>query len=464
MAEKKYEKLSNEVIESIGGKDNISFFTHCMTRLRFNVKDKSIVNNEKISAIKEVVGTQWQNEQYQIIIGQDVSEAYQLISEKTGLGDAELDIPVEEDNSNGKKKKKFSISLVFDAITGSIAPLIPMMIGGGMIKVILLLLTMTKVMTTEDISYQIMSFVGDAAFYFLPVFLGATAAKKFNTNQGLGMLMGAMLLHPTFVGLVAGGTSLNLFGLPVTATSYANTILPIIMIVWIMSYVQRFFARISPKAIRSIIEPLGTIIVMAPLALIVIGPLGVLIGDYISQAIQFMYDTTGFFGVGLMSALLPLLVMTGMHSAFTPYWTVAMTKLGYEPFFLTAFIISNLNQGAASLAVALRAKSTTLKSTATSTAITAIVGGVTEPALFGVNLKYKKPLYAAIVGNFIGAAYAGLMKVYCYAFPGSGGIFALPAFIGPTGANIMHMAIGSVIGMVVTFVLALALGIKEEKA
>lgn len=462
MAKAKYEDLANEVVDLVGGADNITFLTHCMTRLRMNVKDHSLVEQNKISEIKGVVGNQWQDEQFQIIIGQDVADAYKLISQKTGKGNAEED---ETDNvkSSTVKAKKFRIGAIFDAITGSIAPLIPMLIGGGMLKVVLLLLTMTNVLSTENSTYLVLSAVADAAFYFLPVFLGATAAKKFNANQGLGMLMGAMLLHPSFVALASGGASLNVFGLPITSANYASTILPVIMIVWIMSYVQRFFSRISPKSIRSIVEPLGTILVVAPLALSLIGPLGVLVGDYLAQGIQYIYDTTGFFAVALMSAVMPLLVMTGMHSAFVPYWTVAMAKLGYEPFFLTAFIISNLNQGIASLAVAIRAKSTALKSTATSTAITAIVGGVTEPALFGVNLKYRRPLYASMIGNFIGAMYAGIMHVYIYVFPGSGGIFGLPSFIGPTPANLIHMIIGCVIGMVSTFIIALIMGIKEEK-
>jgi len=454
-----YEDLANQILDLIGGKDNISFFTHCVTRLRFNLKDESLTNVKEIEKISGVVGSQWQSGQLQIIIGQSVGEAYKLISEKAGLAN-EKSI---EDSIEKESKKKFSINKIFDAITGSIAPIIPMLIAAGLLKVIILILTKTGLLSTESITHTVLTFVSDSAFYYLPIFLGATAARKFNTNIGLGMFMGAILVHPTFVSLISEGSSLNLFGIPITSTSYGNTVIPIIMIVWIMSYVQRFFARISPEIIRSIVEPLGTAVVMIPLALTVIGPLGAILGNYLSDGLTFVYETTGFFGVALVSALLPLIVLTGMHTAFTPYWVAMFAKFGYEPFFFGAFIVSNINQGAAALAVSLKARSNTLKSTATSTALTAIVAGVTEPALFGITLKYRKPLYAAMIGNFVGAGYIGLMKVYCYAVVGSGGLFAIPSFIGPDSLNLINFLIGIAIGLIVTFVLTLILGFKEEE-
>lgn len=316
MAKKsKYEDLANQILDLIGGKDNISFFTHCVTRLRFNLKDESLANLKEIERISGVVGSQWQSGQLQIIIGQSVGEAYNLICEKAGLN---KENSIEDSIKKEDSKKKFNINKIFDAIAGSIAPIIPMLIAAGLLKVIILILTKTGLLSIESITHTVLTFVSDAAFYYLPVFIGATAARKFNTNIGLGMFMGAILVHPTFVSLISEGTSLNLFGIPITSTNYGNTVIPIIMIVWIMSYVQRFFARISPEVIRSVVEPLGTVVVMIPLALTVIGPLGAILGNYLSDGMTFLYETTGFFGVALFSAILPLVVLTGMHSAFTP--------------------------------------------------------------------------------------------------------------------------------------------------
>lgn len=460
MAKKeRYEELANTVPGLIGGVENITFFTHCVTRLRFNVKDKSLVKLDEIEKINGVVGCQWSGEQLQIIIGQAVGDAYKLICEKTGLA---FQNSIDENLDNNKVKKKFSLNAVFDSISGCITPLIPVLIGAGFIKIIVLLCEQFGILAAGDPTHTVLTFVGDAGFYFLPVMVGATAAKKFGANLGLGMLMGAILIHPTLISSVAEGVSLNVYGIPVYAASYTSTIFPIILIVWVMAPIEKFFAKISPDSLRSITEPLFTLIVMIPLALCVLGPIGAFLGTYLSEAIIWLYNTTGFFGVAVLSAVFPWLVMTGMHSALTPYALNSFATVGYEPIVLTANIISNINQGAASLAVALKTKEKNLKSTAASCGITAVVGGVTEPAMFGINLKLKQPMYAAMIGSFAGAAVAGFGKAYAMVLTGSGGLFAIPAYISDNISNVIWMVAGMAIGFIVTFVITLFL-YKEEK-
>lgn len=460
MAKKeRYEELANTVPGLIGGVENITFFTHCVTRLRFNVKDKSLVKLDEIEKINGVVGCQWSGEQLQIIIGQAVGDAYKLICEKTGLASQNS---IDENLDNNKVKKKFSLNAVFDSISGCITPLIPVLIGAGFIKIIVLLCEQFGILAAGDPTHTVLTFVGDAGFYFLPVMVGATAAKKFGANLGLGMLMGAILIHPTLISSVAEGVSLNVYGIPVYAASYTSTIFPIILIVWVMAPIEKFFAKISPDSLRSITEPLFTLIVMIPLALCVLGPIGAFLGTYLSEAIIWLYNTTGFFGVAVLSAVFPWLVMTGMHSALTPYALNSFATVGYEPIVLTANIISNINQGAASLAVALKTKEKNLKSTAASCGITAVVGGVTEPAMFGINLKLKQPMYAAMIGSFAGAAVAGFGKAYAMVLTGSGGLFAIPAYISDNISNVIWIVAGMAIGFIVTFVITLFL-YKEEK-
>ena len=460
MAKKeRYEELANTVPGLIGGVENITFFTHCVTRLGFNVKDKSLVKLDEIEKINGVVGCQWSGEQLQIIIGQAVGDAYKLICEKTGLASQNS---IDENLDNNKVKKKFSLNAVFDSISGCITPLIPVLIGAGFIKIIVLLCEQFGILAAGDPTHTVLTFVGDAGFYFLPVMVGATAAKKFGANLGLGMLMGAILIHPTLISSVAEGVSLNVYGIPVYAASYTSTIFPIILIVWVMAPIEKFFAKISPDSLRSITEPLFTLIVMIPLALCVLGPIGAFLGTYLSEAIIWLYNTTGFFGVAVLSAVFPWLVMTGMHSALTPYALNSFATVGYEPIVLTANIISNINQGAASLAVALKTKEKNLKSTAASCGITAVVGGVTEPAMFGINLKLKQPMYAAMIGSFAGAAVAGFGKAYAMVLTGSGGLFAIPAYISDNISNVIWMVAGMAIGFIVTFVITLFL-YKEEK-
>ncbi|SMC22928.1 PTS system, beta-glucosides-specific IIC component [Clostridium acidisoli DSM 12555] len=450
MAKKeKYEELATKVLELIGGKDNISSFVHCMTRLRFNLKDTSIVKLNEIEKINGVIGAQWSNDQLQIIIGQSVGDAYKLICKKAEF---KVEKGIDENLDN---KKKFSFAAIIDGISGSLIPILPLLIGAGMLKVVIILGGMCGLLTPKMPTYTVLTFAADAGFYFLPVFLGATAANKFKANMGLGMLLGAILIHPTMVANVTQKVPMSIFGIHIYATSYASTIFPIIMAVFVMAYVEKFFQKISPDSVKVILVPLGTILVMLPLTLCLIGPAGSFLGVYLAKAIMWLYHTTGFFGVALLAAVYPLLVITGMHGALVPYMFQSFASFGYEPIVCTAGVLSNINQGAASAAVALKCKNKKMKSTAASSAITAVIGGVTEPAMFGVNLRLKKPLYASMIGNFCGAAFAGLMKVYSYAFAGSAGIFGIAGFVGPAKTNVIYMAISVIIGFVATFIITM---------
>lgn len=447
----RYAELASKVVEYVGGKDNIVFFTHCVTRLRFNVKDKSLVKGSDIEKIRGVMGCQWVGDQYQIIIGQSVSDAYNLIVKETGL---EGNGSVDEDMGDAHKKK-FSINAVFDAISGSITPIIPVFIGAGFIKIAVLLLTQFGLLTADNTTIQVLTFVGDAGFYFLPVFVGAFAAKKFGANMALGMMMGAIFIHPSFISAVTDGTVLSVYGIPVYATTYSSSVVPALLTVWVMSYVEKFFAKHSPDSIRSITEPFFTLLVILPLALCVLGPVGAFVGTYLSEAIMWLYNTTGFFGIAVLSAISPWIVMTGMHTALAPYLVNAMATVGYDPIICTANVVANIDQGAACAAVAFKTKhDENLRSVASACAVTAIVGGVTEPGMFGVNLKLKTPMYGAMIGSFFGALVAGFGHAYLYSMIGSGGLFALPAYLGGDNpfASMAWMAAGLVVGAIVTFI------------
>lgn len=455
MAKIEKQELAERILSSIGGEENIEFVTHCMTRLRLNVKDEGLVNSEKINGIPGVMGSQWQGDQFQIIIGPSVGEVYKIIKK-------DEDATNDSSPENNKAKMKFSFSAIIDGISGSLIPLIPLMIGAGMLKVLLILGTMSGLLTDKMPTYDVLNFAADAGFYFLPVFLGATAANKFKTNMGLGMFLGAVLIHPTMVANVAEGSSMSIFSLPIYGASYANSIFPIIMAVFVMSYVENFFKKYSPETLKTILVPLLTILIMLPLTLCLIGPAGSFLGIYLAKGIMWLYNTTGFAGVAVLAGLYPLLVITGMHGAFVPYMFQSFATFGFEPIVCIAGVLSNVNQGAAALAVSFKTKDKTLKAVAAPSAITAIVGGVTEPAMFGVNLRFKTPLYASMIGNFIGGAFAGLMKVYAYAFGGSAGIFGLTGFVGPETSNLIYAIISIVIGIVSTFLITLV--IYKDKA
>lgn len=447
MKKEKYEELAANIIELVGGKENIEVFTHCVTRLRFNVKNSELVKTEKIKALPGVLGIQWQGGQLQIILGQTVGDAYALICKKHDLNLKESATGSEQ----AKQDKQNPVMVLLDGISGSITPLLPILIGGGMIKILLLCCTLAGILTKESPTYITFSFVANAAFYFLPVFIGATAAMKFGANMAIGMMLGAMLIAPEFVTLVADGAGGSVFGIPIYAGSYSGSIFSILITVMAAAPIERTIARYSPRILRSLLEPVLTLLIMTPVMFCLLAPIGAFLGNYLAAAVMWLYNTAGFLAVGIFSCILPLMVLTGMHHGFMPYMIQSFSSYGYEPIVVVGNIISNVNEGAACLAVAAKTKSEDLRTSAASCGVTAILGGVTEPAMFGINAKYRTPLIGAMIGGFVGGCIAGLGKVYAYVLPGSWGILSLPAFVGDGISGVVYMAIGLGASIVVTF-------------
>lgn len=457
----KFAALSHDIVGLMGGKDNITWFSHCVTRLRFTVKDRGLVEKGKIEAISGVMGSQWSGEQYQVIIGPDVADAYAAICAENAMEAADA---VEEnlDGDMAHSKKRFSLNAVIDGISGCITPLIPLLMGSGMIKVVLALAAQFGLPVTDP-TYVTLNFVSDAAFYFLPIAVGVTGAKKFGANVGMGIILGGMLVHPTFVQMVADGAPGSVYGIPITGFKYASTVIPMIITMFVCGYVERFMAKISPAPIRGMLEPMLTLLVMAPITLCVIGPLGGFLGNYMADFIMWVYNTIGFLAIGILCCLHPLLVMTGMHTALIPFVTQSFATMGFDPIFGAQQLVSNMNEGIASLVVSLKSKfDPELRSNGMGAAITALVGGVTEPALYGVNLKLKTPLMAVMIGNLCGGLYCGLMGILRYSYGGSN-LLGLAVFIGDKPNNLLNMCIAVVIGAVVTFISAWLLYKPEQK-
>lgn len=448
--EGRYDELADKIVGLVGGKENIQTLTHCVTRLRFNVKDKTPVDLESIKKLPGAMGAQWSGDQLQVIIGQSVGDAYNLVCKKHGLGGGGS---VNEDLGDAPKKK-FSVSMILDTIAGCITPTIPLLMAGGFLKILVILCEFAGILTAGQPTHTVLSFAGDAAFYFLPIFVGGNAAKKLGGSQALGMMLGAIFVHPNFIAAVGAGEALNVFGIPIYAASYTSTIFPALLSAAVMVPVQKFFGKHSPDAIRSITEPFFTMLIMVPLSLCLLGPIGAFLGTYVSNAIIWLYNTVGFLGVAVFAGLCPLLVMTGMHSALMPYLMNSLATLGWEPIVLTGMIISNIDQGAACLAVAVKAKDANLRSTAIGCGITAVVGGVTEPGMYGINLPLKTPLYCAMIGTTLGGVVAGIGKAVAYSITGSAGLLGgIPVYLGGGLSNVLWMVGGIAVGFVATFIL-----------
>lgn len=448
-----YENLAKSILKKVGGENNISNLTHCATRLRFNLKDKSKANTEELKNTQGVMGVVDKGGQYQVIIGNDVNNVYKEIIKISNIESQNIDVSNEADDRK-------PIAKIIDTVTGIFTPILPAITAAGMMKAVLSLLNAFKLVTPQSQSYQVINFMADAAFYFLPILLANSAAKKFKTNQYLAMMLGGMLLHPTFVTMVStakeAGTSIGVFGLPISLASYSSSVLPIILGVWFMSYVEPIADKISPKAIKFFTKPLITALVTGIVLLVVIGPLGYIISDKIGLAIKTLESYASWVVPTIVGGLTPLLVMTGTHYGLIPIGINNRMTMGYDTIIYPGMLASNVSQGGAAFAVALKTKNQEIRQLASSAGITAVCG-ITEPALYGVNLRFKTPLYSAMIGGTVGGLFLGLFRVSNYS-GGSPGFLTLPSYIGGDSMmNFVYACIGAVISVVVAFIACLIL-------
>lgn len=449
---KDYSKSADTLVQAMGGKDNITRVFHCMTRLRFYVKDKNKIDEARIKKLPEISGVNWHQDQFQVIAGNEVNEMY---AELVKMG-----VPNDDTDSSVQAAQKKGIgSAIIDSITGCMTPMIPALTAAGMIKVVLTLLTTFNLVSDTSSTYQVISFIGDAAFYFMPFLIAANAAKVFNVNQSLALIIAGVFLHPNFTAMIESGDPITFFSIPVTPTSYSYSVIPVILMVWIMSYIVKLVDRITPRIVKLILHPTLVILISAPIAIIVVGPLGGIIGDGLAVAIDFLSAKLGFIIVGILSAAFPFIVMTGMHHALTPIGLNAVATGGDTLIFVSQ-VCSNVAQGGASLAVAVKSKDKNMKQLASASGISALMG-ITEPALYGVTLKLKRPVVAAAIAAGIGGIVGGLLQVTLYIAQNC--LLAIPAFIGEKGmTNFFYGLLMIAISFAGAFILTIVFGFKDE--
>ncbi|HEL1938451.1 TPA: beta-glucoside-specific PTS transporter subunit IIABC [Streptococcus suis] len=447
----KYKNTALAILGAVGGEKNVLRATHCVTRLRLELKDENIVSDERVKSISGVIGIMKKNGQYQIILGNDVANYYK---EFTALGKFDSD-------SVQQLKKANVLEQVIEYIAGSMTPLIPAMLGGGMIKVLVIVLPMLGLLKADSQSISFLAFFGDAPYHFMPIFLAYSASQKLKVTPALAMSVAGILLHPNFVQMVSSGDPLHFLGAPVTPASYGSSVIPILIMVWLMKYIEAVFNKGTPAVTKSFLQPTLVLLVSGFIALVLVGPLGVIVGEGLSQLVEQMHGVAGWLTLAVLGAIMPFIVMTGMHWAFAPIFLAASIATP-DVLILPAMLGSNLAQGAASIAVAFKSKNSNTKQIAFAAGFSALFAGVTEPALYGVTLKYKKPLYAAMIGGGLAGLFVGLtgVKAYLFAVPS---LIALPQFIySEAASNITNAMIAAAISIIVTFILAYFLGIDEE--
>lgn len=454
---KKYQPLVKEIIQGLGGADNINSAVHCATRLRFDLKNQAAANLEELKQIDGVVGVNPTPTQLQVIIGSHVGDVFEeVVRQGVYNGDSE----VKELSSTASTKETSIFNRVVDTITGCMTPMIPALTAAGMIKVILSLSTTFHWMSNESSTYRVLDFIGDGAFYFMPILLAVFAANKFKVNTSIAIIVVGVFLHPNFSQWVASGDPISFLGMPIQGVIYAASVIPALLTIWAMSYIERGVDKITPQSLKILLNPTLTLLITAPLALIVIGPLGNYAGQGLAWVINLMQGQLGFIMVALLAAAMPFIVMTGMHHALTPIFVASFATTGTESLILVAQICANLAQGGATLAVAFKSKQKNVKSIAAAAGISAIMG-ITEPALYGITMKYKKPLVAACISAGISGCFAGLMHVTLYVPQNS--LMAILGFSGDKGtanviAGLSMMLMSVVLSFVLTFVLQ-----KDEK-
>lgn len=457
---KDYQKLAGEIVEGVGGKDNINSLVHCATRLRFDLKDDNKPNQEALENLTGVVTVVKTPTQYQVVIGNEVGHVFDAII-NLGITNGDFDGSTSTSDTPKKDKKQSVFGQIIDAITACMTPMIPALTAAGMIKVILSLATTFKWMRTAAPTYRVLNIMGDSAFYFMPILLAINAAKRFKVNTSLAVIVAGIFLHPDFTAWVASGKSISFLNIPIAPDTYAATVIPALLMVWVMSYIEKGVDRITPTSLKIILNPTLVLLISAPIALIVIGPLGTYAGAGLAWVINVLQGRLGFIMVTLLAAGMPFIVMTGMHHALTPIFLSTFAATGHESLILVAQVCSNLAQGAAALAFGLKTKKPNLKSLATSSGISAIMG-ITEPAMYGINLKYKKPLIGAVIGAAVAGLYAGIMGVTLYVPQNS-----FMAILGLNGAkglpNVINGVIMMILSLTVSFIASLILSDDKTK-
>ena len=450
-----YIALAKAILENIGGNENVKSVVHCATRLRFTLLDAAKADTEKIGKLKGVLKVVNAGGQYQIVIGPDVPRVYQ---EVIALGGFETHAGVEDAEAE-KEDKRSPLSKLLESIASIFQPVIPAITGAGLLKAILALCTTFHWMDNGSQTYAILNAMSDAAFYFLPILLAQSCAKKFKCNQGTAMALAGFMIYPSFVTLLKGTEAVTMFGfLPITKATYTSSVIPIILGVWFMSYVEKLVQKYCPKAVKFFFVPFLSLFIGGIVTISALGPIGAWASDLIQMFFSWLKDFAPWLVPTVVGIFSPLLVMTGTHYGLIPIGTNNLGTVGHDAVVGPGMLVSNTAQGAAGLAVALRSKNPDTRQLASSAGVTGVLG-ITEPVLYGINLRFMFPLYAAMIGGGVGGLFLGLTGVERFG-AGSPGLLVLPVYLpteaaqalGFTMSNFFFAILGVAIAMLVSFI------------
>lgn len=452
-----YRKVADFILENIGTKENISTIGHCATRLRAVVKEEGKVNLDNLKKNPDIKGAFFSNGQLQIILGQGaVNKVCSIIS-----GDAKIDEASLEEIKKEQMKKLNPFQRFARILSNIFVPIIPAIVASGVLMGVLGLGKTFNWFTADSSLYQLLDIFSNTAFVFLPVLLAFSAAKEFGGNPYLAAVLGGILIHPSLQNAWTLGEgikeSFNIFGMSFAKVGYQGTVIPILLAVWIMSYVEKGIRKIVPNIFDMIITPFLTILIMGFISITVIGPLGRYLGDNLALGLRWAYDTLGIFGGAILGASYSSIVITGMHHSFHAIEANLISKIG-QNLLLPIWSMANIAQGGASLAVLFKTKNKTLKTIALPASLSCLLG-ITEAAIFGVNLRLKRPFIAAIIGGAMGGAYIAFFKVFMTGI----GVTGIPGIAIVPPNLMLHYIIALVISFAGAFIMTFILGFEDEK-
>lgn len=471
---KNYDNLAKTIIQDIGGKDNVNSVVHCATRLRFKLKDEKKANDDALKDTDGVVTVVKAGGQYQVVIGNEVADVYDAVLKEVGFpggGQVPDDDGADDDSSFIDK----AVALISGIFTDILAPLS----AGGIIKGLVVMCASLGWLSKTSGAYQILYAIGDSIFFFLPVFLGFTAARRFHMNQFIGAAIGATLTYPSMVALASSKTILStlfkgtafasevhttFFGIPVITMNYSSTVLPVIFTVWFASIIEHWAKKWIPTVVQMFLVPVVTMIIALPVAFIVIGPVMTWVGDAIGAVMQGIYNFSPIVAGILMGALWQVLVIFGVHWGIVAVTTADLAALGYDPILALSCMVCYAQVGIV-LAMIKQTKDKKLKETATGAFFSGLFG-VTEPAIYGVTLPRRIPFILSCIGGAISGAVIGAFHSVLYMLP-SMGIFAIPAYVNPKGGSmtpVIGVVIAGVVAFVSGFILQLLFGKKSVDA
>lgn len=468
-----YEKLSQDILDNVGGKENIKNIGHCATRLRINVNDADKVNDDELSRLKGIHGYVFKNGQAQIIIGPDVGQAYNAFMRTTDFESVESKEEREKaectdggtESSGGGDPEKKELLYYINTAGGFFAeifmPIVPALIAGGIILALNNFVINFFGIQPESGTSQIILAIFNAAFVMLPIYLGFTTARKLNLSPIMGALLGAILVNPA----ISGVEGLDFLGIPVTMVDYGGSVVPVIIGVVFMYFVDKPLEKYIPQFGKYLLKPILTMLIVVPFTLIIFGPIGTVFSDAVGQGVLWLMDTMGFIALPILSALYPYMVMLGIDKAMMPIGFQAVETLGYDPITMVMGFISNISVGASALAVSRLVKDTERKGQHFSSGMTGIFG-ITEPAFYGALIGRPKALLGTAIGAFSGGLFAGIFSLVSYVMGGAPGLFTILFFLNPDGTmgNMIIALITGVISVGVSYTATTLLLRKEERA